>query len=75
MNPGKEKQVPQRNITPNFIRFKSTSTFTQGNLAMASLPRPKNRLGMIKRTPNVAHPKPADAALKSTKNEFSTSAN
>ena len=75
MNPVKEKLVPQRNITPNFIRFKSIFRNTKGKLVMANLLHLSSRPEMIKRTHNVVLPKPAVAAFKSMKREYLTSAN
>lgn len=70
MNTIKEKFVPQRNITPNFIRFKSTPRLTQGRIVMASPPLLNRTIGMIPNNRNVALLKPAAVASKSTRKEY-----
>lgn len=70
MNTIKEKFVPQRNITPNFIRFKRTVNITQARIVMVN---PLLRNKIIERIPNnrnVVLRKLVVAALKCMKKEF-----
>lgn len=72
MNTNRNTKVGhQRNITPNFLRFKRTPSPTQAN------PPPnqkKKNQSIIPTMPNAATPKPADAASTFTKKECCTSA-
>lgn len=60
----KEKHVPQRNITPNFIRFKSIYQLIQGKVAVINQLHLKTKLAMIRKIHNVAPPKLVDAVLR-----------
>lgn len=73
MNTNRNTKVGhQRNITPNFLRFKRTSTDTQANQLLN--PKKKNR-SIIHIMLNVATLKLANAASMSMKKEFCISAN
>lgn len=72
MNTNRNTKVGhQRNITPNFLRFKRKYKQTQENLP----PNPKNRSpSIILKMLSVVTPKRADAASTSIKKEYCTSA-
>lgn len=70
MNIIKEKYVPQRNITPNFIRFKRKGTFIQARLALGSPPLPRITIKSIPVSPTAVLPRRVAAASRSTKNAF-----
>ncbi len=70
MNTIKEKFVPQRNITPNFIRFKRTFTLIQAKIVMANLQHRNRIIERILNNRNVVLPKLVDVALKCTRKEF-----
>lgn len=75
MNSVKEKFVPQRNITPNFIRFKRRCDVRQVKTVMASPQPPSKTIEMTPSIRNVAKTREVDAASKSTRKEYSISAN
>lgn len=70
MNTIKEKFVPQRNITPNFIRFKRTVNITQARIVMVNPPLRNKIIERIPNNRNVVLRKLVVAALKCTKKEF-----
>lgn len=70
MNTIKEKFVPQRNITPNFIRFKRTLRLNQAKIVMVNLQRRNRIIVRIQNNRNVVLPKLVDVALKFTRKEF-----
>jgi hypothetical protein len=70
MNSIKEKFVPQRNITPNFIRFKRISSIMKVKIAVENLQLRNKIIEMMRNNHNVAHRRQADVALKSTKKEY-----
>lgn len=73
MNLIKEKYIPPRNITPNFIRYKRSHWLMQVKIVMGSHPYRNKIIRQVSR--NEALLKLAVAHLKSTKNEFSISVN
>ena len=75
MNTMKEKHVPQRNITPNFIRFKSNPHLTQGRTAMENPSPPKTQPATMQRTPSAVPLRSVVAVFKFMKNVSSISAN
>lgn len=75
MNVGKEKYVPQRNITPNFIRFKRKLTLTQARAAAASPAPPSRPTRSTPASPTAVPPRPVAAASRSTKSASWTWAN
>ena len=72
MHPSSKPQKPQqRNITPNFLKFKRTILSTQASPKAANPTIRASKPNMAKKVA----PKPAGAASKSAKKEYSTSAN
>lgn len=70
MNSIKEKFVPQRNITPNFIRFKSRFLVIKEKIVMVN-PQPLSKpTGKILSNHNVAILKEVVVASKSTRKEY-----